>query len=222
MNLRSEMPKYDTPALAAEWHRARRIFENIGELEVPAAMMMGTRRILFQTVLAMGADTVLDIGTHTGLSALTFALAGCDVVSLDKIDANGPTGRWVKHKRRRPVDTLKAAGVAERVSFVTRSSLDYLAHTADRYDFICIDGNHKGDYVYHELPLALRCLNKNGLIFMDDMQPPGYEPLPGWAKIAGPWSAVDRHIRAGMAIKVVPISTTLEGERTATAFLLSC
>src|SRR5687767_7342320 len=118
--MKHAVPLYDTPELAADWLEAKTVFERIGELEVPAAMMVGTRRILYQTVRAMNARDVLDIGTHTGLSALTFALAGCDVVTLDKVDANGPNGRWRKFGRRKPIDTLRAASVDDRVTFVAQ------------------------------------------------------------------------------------------------------
>ena len=219
--MRTTLPTYETQALAADWAEAKAVFERIGELEVPAAMMVGTRRILYQTVRAMGAVSVLDIGTHTGLSALTFALAGCDVVTLDKVDANGPNGRWLKFGRRKPIDTLRAAGVEDRVTFIAQDSLKYLRGPAT-FDFICIDGCHRESHVKQELPLAIARLKPNGLIFMDDMQPPGYVPRPGWDRIPGPWNAVQRLLAAGLKVRVVPISQTLEGEQTATAFILAC
>jgi predicted O-methyltransferase YrrM len=220
MNLRKDLPLYDIPELAAAWEKAHAVFAGLNELEVPAAMMVGTRRILFQTALLCARD-VLDIGTHTGLSALTFALAGCNVTSLDKVDANGPQGRWVKFKRRKPRELMKAAGVAERVQFVAEDSLRFLARTKQKFDLICIDGCHRQSHVQKELPLAIRRLRPDGLIFMDDMQPPDYVPRPGWDRIPGPWNAVQHLIKSGLKVRVVPISQTLEGEKTATAFILA-
>lgn len=220
MSLRADVPAYDTPELADQWQGALAVLTEIGELGIPCAMSVGTRRILFQTVRAMGAVDVLDIGTYTGASALAFALTGARVTTVDICDANAPDGWWSKAGRpRSPADTMAAAGVS--VEFVTCDSVKYLSSTQKKFDLISLDGWHEHFAVYAEIPLALKRLKPGGLIFLDDVQPAGYEPLPGLDVIDGPRRALERHMKEKARFKIVPLSRTIEGEKIACAFLVA-
>lgn len=222
-NLRPDVPVYDTSELKEEWQRALEVFTRLDELEIPCAMGVGTRRILFQTARAMGATDILDIGTFTGISALTFALAVGEkgrVTTVDIQDANSEDGHWSRVARpRSPAELLAHAGVSDRVEFVTQDSAEYLRHTPKMFDFISIDGWHEDFAVYSDIELAMARLKPNGMIFLDDVQTPGYEPPPGFDVIPGPWQAIERHLMEGAPLVVTFLSKTLDGEPIACAFL---
>lgn len=221
--LRPDVPLYDTPKLREEWLQALEVFIKLDEREVPCAMGIGIRRILFQTIRAMGATDILDIGTFTGISALTFALAVGDndhVTTVDIRDANSGDAHWrLSGRWRSPRDLMARAGVNGRVEFVTQDSVEYLRSTSKTFDFISIDGWHEDFAVYSEIELAMARLKPNGIIFLDDVQPPGYEPPPGFDVIPGPWMAIERHLFEGAPLTVRMLSRTLEGEPIACAFL---
>jgi predicted O-methyltransferase YrrM len=206
-NLRHELPDIETQDLEQQWQEVLALLTTLDELGHPCAMGLATRQILFKTVRAMGAKTVLDIGTFTGSSALAFALAvgaGGSVVSVDIKPANAPDGNWKKYKRQHsPADLMTLAGVADRVEFVQADSVEYLQATSRRFDFICVDGWHEEQAVYAEIPLALERLNPGGLIFLDDVHPPGYIPPPGCDLITGPELALSRHLREGAPFRMV-------------------
>lgn len=184
-NLRRELPQWDTNVLDGEWQDVLDRLLTLGEGDHPCAMGLETRRILFQVTRAMGAKSVLDIGTFTGSSALVFALAGAEVVSVDITEDH-----WRKYDRRwPPPDLMEHAKVADSVEFVNQDSVAYLEATDHKFDFICIDGWHESFHVVKEIPLAIAHLNPNGLIFMDDVQMAS--PPPGVDRIDGPREALE-------------------------------
>lgn len=221
--LRSDVPVYDTSELKEEWQQALEVFTRLDELDIPCAMGIGTRRILFQTIRAMGATEILDIGTFTGISALTFALAVGErgrVTTVDIRDANAEDGHWsLVGRPRSPAELLSQAGVSGRVEFVTQDSAEYLRSTTKTFDFISIDGWHEDFAVYSDIELAMARLKQNGMIFLDDVQTPGYEPPPGFDVIMGPWQAIEQHILEGAPLVVTLLSKTLDGEPIACALL---
>jgi predicted O-methyltransferase YrrM len=205
-----DVPAYGTPELECEWLGALSKLTNLGELEIPCAMSVPSRRIIFQVIRAMGAKTVLDIGTFTGTSALTCALAVGNegrVVTVDIRDANHKRGHWKMAGRpRNPQSLMEEAGVDERVEFVTRDSVEYLQDTRETFDFIILDGWHEDFAVHDEIELSLQRLNKDGLIFLDDVQPLGYEPPTGFDRIDGPRIAIERHLAKDAPLRFVPLT----------------
>lgn len=219
MTLREELPAFDTPDLAEQWAEALAVLTHVGELEVPCAMSVGARRVLFQVVRAMGARRVLDIGTYLGTSALAFALAvGEDgvVVSVD----NQPH-HWREQGARSPDHLMRDAGMSGRVEFVTQDARGYLRQTEDRFDLISIDGWHEDFAVEDEVGLALGHLLPGGLIFLDDVQVEGEELPIGLDRIDGPRIALERMVQDGAPFRVVPVRQTLEGGWCAAAFLVA-
>ena len=202
------LPDYSTPELLKQWEEARAVLERVGELGVPQAMGVETRSVLFRVIRALGYTKILDIGTSTGTSALAYALAAGKrghVVTVDKLDANDPYGRW--QKRNRPFPPWKlmhVADVADRVEFVTEDSVRYLQNTPhNTFEFISIDGSHRESVVYKEIRLALKRLRRGGLIFLDDMHPPGFVPNEGCDFIPGPWIATQRRLAESSELKLI-------------------
>jgi predicted O-methyltransferase YrrM len=216
-SLRREVPKFDTTALFSEWAVALQVFMAHGEVSVFRAMSVGTRRILFQTLRAMQAKDVLDIGTYNGTSALTFALAGTRVVTVDVVDANAPDGYWkVDGRPHSPQQLMDKAGV--EVEFVTQDANEYLKTTEDKFDFICIDSAKSEQDTYEQIPLAVSRLKPGGLIFMDDVFADG-QPMPSGYYEAAHWNVLQRYMAEGF-IKAIPITRTLEGARVACAWVV--
>lgn len=221
-NLRTSVPHYDSAELRREWDRAAFKFDGFNELEIPCAMSMGTRRILFQVLRAMGARDVLEIGTYLGTSAAALAMAVSSlngrVVSVDIKDVNAPDSYWSQLGRiRSPRELVDTFGVSRNVDFVTMDSVAFLQNSTRTFDFVCIDGWHEEEAVYKDIPLALSKLNPNGLIFLDDVQTD--EPPPGHDVIDGPLLAIKRHLNENLGIELNLVKRTLEGEPTAVAFL---
>lgn len=221
-NLRCDVPDYDTPDLFIQWESARKKMVSLGEGPVHRAMSVCTRRILFQAVRAMGAKSVLDIGTYVGTSAANFALAvgeGGSVVTVDVVDANGPNGYWKQDGRPHSPRELAEKVGGGSVEFVTQDGTEYLRQTDRTFDLICIDGGKGEDDTYEQLPLAAAHLNPNGIIFMDDFFPDG-QPMPSGYYEPGHYLAVKRHMDEGAPIKFVYLSRTLDGSRIACAWVV--
>lgn len=219
-NLREGMPDYDTPELRGQWEReGLAVLKRVGELGVFRAMSVGTRQMLFQSARAIGARSVLDIGTYVGTSALAFALAVERVVTVDYVDANAPDGYWkIDGRTRSPAGLMEAAGVADRVEFVTATDANYLAGTDDRFDLICIDASKDSEEDYLTTGLALKRLNPGGLMFFDDVFPEGKPMKAGGYSVLGPWLMLERLKRESGA-KVHQIDKTIDGGDVRCAFM---
>lgn len=205
-NLRKEMPDLRDFRLVQQWNEVERLMGEIGVAEAPCCMARVTRSTLFKTARAMGAKRILDIGTFTGFSMLTFAHAvgeGGKVVTVDIKEQNDAADSWWKvHGRNMsPRDLLIASKLDDRVEFVAEDSRIYLSQTDDKFDLICIDGWHDHTGVYQDFDLSLDCLNPDGMIFMDDVQMLDYTPPPGFDRIHGPASALQRHMAEGMPVR---------------------
>lgn len=199
-NLRRELPQWACEPFDSEWRDALERMLSLGEGGHPCAMGLETRRLLFQVTRAMEAKSVLDIGTFTGSSALVFALAGAQVVTVDITGEH-----WRKYDRRwSPPDLMEHAKVGDRVEFVNQDSVAYLEATDRKFDFISIDGWHEAFQVVKEIPLAIAHLNPNGLIFMDDVQMAS--PPPGVDRIDGPREALERVLAANPELAAVHLT----------------
>ena len=126
----------------------------------PGAVNPGDRRAIYYLTRAIGAKTVLEVGTHLGASTSMLALAlrnsavpSPKLITVDILDVNGPKGAWVELNSRQPkaiVEALKC----DFVEFVTSSSLTFLRNCNSRFDLIFLDGLHKAATVYQEVPAA--------------------------------------------------------------------
>ena len=116
-------------------------------------------------VKLMGATRVLEVGTFTGYSALSMALALPEGGQLVTLDINK---QWTDMARR----YWQQAGVAEKIRLYLAPALytmDSLLTEgqAEQYDIIFIDADKTNYGAYYET--GLRLLRTGGLILLDNV-----------------------------------------------------
>ena len=226
-----------SPELAAAW---RSIAPRLDEPPIPerrGALPPGDRRALFQLVRGHDPERVLEIGTHLGASTLAIAAAlaagerndaiGPRLTTVDVVDVNDAAGRrWTRHgSELSPRERVERLGVAGIVEFVAARSLDYLAATDRRFDFVFLDGDHAAPTVYREIAAALGVLRPGGVVLLHDYFEPGATYGPDGSEIPGPHLAVERLRAEGARLAVVPVGplpwpTARPGHATSLVLLL--
>ena len=115
---------------------------------------------LLQVLVRMlRAKRCIEVGTFTGYSALSVALAlpkGGKIVCCDVSE------EWTAIARR----YWKKAGIAARIDLRIAPALDTLAKLRGRYDFAFIDADKPSDWKYYERCLEL--LRKGGVVAVDN------------------------------------------------------
>jgi len=104
---------------------------------------------------------VLEIGTFTGLSALSIALALPDDGKLTTLDKNEKTNRVA-------TNFFKKANQDHKIQTIVKPALESLSDLKkSKFDMIFIDADKMNYKEYYERSLSL--LNKNGLIIIDNV-----------------------------------------------------
>ena len=104
---------------------------------------------------------VLEIGTFTGLSALTISLALPDDGKLITLDKNEETNKIA-------CDFFKKAKQDHKIQTIIKPALESLRELKNnKFDMIFIDADKMNYIEYYERSLQL--LNKNGLIIIDNV-----------------------------------------------------
>jgi predicted O-methyltransferase YrrM len=104
---------------------------------------------------------VLEIGTFTGLSALSIALALPDDGKLISLDKNEETNKIV-------LDFFKKANQLHKIETIIKPALESLDDlTSDKFDMVFIDADKMNYKEYYERSLKL--INKGGLIIIDNV-----------------------------------------------------
>ena len=105
--------------------------------------------------------TVLEIGTFTGLSALSIALALPDDGKLTAIDKDEETNKIA-------VSFFKKAYLDNKIQTIVKPALDSLDELKNsKFDMVFIDADKMNYKEYYERSLKL--INKNGLIIIDNV-----------------------------------------------------
>ncbi|TAE54078.1 MAG: class I SAM-dependent methyltransferase [Bacteroidetes bacterium] len=209
--------------------------EEIAALQLPLStggVNPGDQRALYYLARYFRPASVLEVGTHIGCSTVHLALAlrpftESRILSVDITDVNDPeTQPWLSyHSKHAPREMTRRLGCGDQVRYHVEDSLQFMADTDQRFDFIFLDGDHAGATVYKEIPLALRILNPGGVIVLHDFFPEG-KPL--WKEeypIKGPFRAVSRFAGEGQHIRAIPLGdlpwTTKRGGNTTSLALLT-
>ena len=104
---------------------------------------------------------VLEVGTFTGLSALSISLALPDDGKLVALDKNEETSRVA-------LDFFKKANQDHKIKTIIKPALKSLEELKnDKFDMIFIDADKMNYKEYYERSLKL--LDKNGLVIIDNV-----------------------------------------------------
>ncbi|MDC1010782.1 class I SAM-dependent methyltransferase [Candidatus Pelagibacter sp.] len=104
---------------------------------------------------------VLEIGTFTGLSALSIALALPDDGKLVALDKDEGTNKVA-------LDFFKKANLNNKIQTIVKPALDSLDELKNsKFDMVFIDADKMNYKEYYEKSLSL--LNKGGLIIVDNV-----------------------------------------------------
>ena len=104
---------------------------------------------------------VLEIGTFTGLSALSIALALPDDGKLIALDKNEETSKVAK-------DFFKKANLDNKIQTMIKPALDSLDELKNsKFDMVFIDADKMNYKKYYEKSLSL--MDKGGLIIVDNV-----------------------------------------------------
>jgi len=104
---------------------------------------------------------VLEIGTFTGLSALSIALALPDDGKLIVLDKNEETSKVA-------IDFFKKANLNDKIQTIVKPALDSLDDLKNnKFDMVFIDADKMNYKEYYEKSLNL--LDKGGLIIIDNV-----------------------------------------------------
>ena len=104
---------------------------------------------------------VLEIGTFTGLSTLSIALALPDDGKLIALDKNEETNKVA-------LNFLKKANQDHKIKTIIKPALESLEELKnDKFDMVFIDADKMNYKEYYER--SLRLLNKGGLIIIDNV-----------------------------------------------------
>jgi caffeoyl-CoA O-methyltransferase len=105
--------------------------------------------------------TVLEIGTFTGLSALSMALALPDDGKLVALDKDEGTNKVA-------LDFFKKANLNNKIQTIVKPALDSLEELKNsKFDMVFIDADKMNYKEYYERSLKL--LDKGGLIIVDNV-----------------------------------------------------
>ncbi len=189
-----------------------RITDVYGKTTAMGGVNPGDRRALYYFVHALRPQSMLEVGTHIGASTVFLAEAlkessgQAHLTTVDILDVNDANGPWKQQGlRMTPLEYLKALQTHDRVKFCVSSSSVYLEKTEQKFDLIFLDGDHSSCTVYKQVSLALRVLNKNGVILLHDYYP-GARPLfQDGNIIAGPFMALDRIMHENTNIRVLAL-----------------
>lgn len=126
--------------------------------------------------IAKNNESVLEIGTYMGHSALIMLLAN-PKLKITTVDI-------MNHLSAPAVDTLIKYFPDAEIEFIHGSSLDVIPKLDKKYDLFHIDGNHDADFVIKEFDQCKNLSNSNIYkVIFDD-----------WHGERGPGSLVESHV----------------------------
>lgn len=126
------------------------------EHDVPIAQPE-TMRLIEVLVQSMGVKHVLEIGAAIGYSAVTMAMCGCTVTTIERDEA-----------MFQPLEqNIQKAGFENQITVCKGDALEILGGLDGSFDFVFLDAA-KAQYLEF-LPHCLRLLKPGGLLFSDNI-----------------------------------------------------
>ena len=118
-----------------------------------------TLSFLLETINQNNSKEILEIGTAIGYGCITMAEnTKCNHIDTLEID---------KERFDIANENIKNKGLENKISTNLVDAKDFLANCKKKYDFVYLDGP-KGQYINY-LPLIIKILNPNGIIFADNL-----------------------------------------------------
>ena len=136
--------------------------ENLGDIK-RMQISVSQCHFLYLIIRVSKIKSVLEIGTFTGLSSLTIALALPDEGSLIALDKNEKTNKVA-------MDFFKKADQEKKIKIITKPALESLKDLKKNnksFDMIFIDADKENYKNYYEHSLNL--IDQNGLIIIDNV-----------------------------------------------------
>lgn len=152
------------------------------EREIPVSDRE-TLTFIVALVSALRPQTVLEIGTATGVSAAAM-LSACPSARVTTIEKN-------EKFYSEASENFKNLGITQHVTAILGDAADVLSQTEGEFDFIFLDCA-KAQYVKY-LPRLKRLLKRGGTLLADDVLLFGY--VSGEAKVPPKRKMLVRHIK---------------------------
>jgi len=126
---------------------------------------------LYELVSELKPNRILEVGFNAGHSACCFlnAYPNTELVSFD----------ICRHGTEQPgVEALQNNGF--NITLIEGDSVEtipsYFEENSDKFDFIFIDGCHKGEHPYYDIINTMPYLSINGIVVVDDYGIGGVAP----------------------------------------------
>ncbi len=114
---------------------------------------------LLETIRKNNSKQILEIGTAIGYSTIAMAEnTECEHIDTLEVD---------EERFKIANENIKGKGLESKISTHLIDAKDYLETCENTYDFIYLDGP-KGQYINY-LPMLVKILNPNGIIFADNL-----------------------------------------------------
>lgn len=134
-------------------------------LENIPIIMDDTLEVIEKIIKENSPQKILEIGTAVGYSAMCFSEFLKENGRIDTIERD-------EERAKQAIENIKKVGVEEKIKIYKGDAVEILPTLNEKYDMVFIDAA-KGKYPFF-LKQALRMLNKDGIIFADNILYKGY------------------------------------------------
>jgi predicted O-methyltransferase YrrM len=205
---------FTDPDIDAAWAKDFAAVRERMPISGPSGTCLGERRAIYYLVAALKPRRVLEVGTHLAASTLLIAKAlathvghQARLTTVDIFDVNDArTGAFARRGLSSPRAIADQLGLSDIVQFETRTALDLLGETEERFDLIFLDGDHSAVAVYQEVAAALSRLARDGTILLHDYHPNNQHVFKTGSPIPGPYLAGLRIAREqGRSVGILPL-----------------
>ena len=141
-----------------------KIKEKALENHIPI-IMDDTLKVMEKYMLQIKPNRILEIGTAVGYSAMCFSEFLSKEGVIDTIERD-------EERIKEAKINIKKVGVEEKINIYEGDAVEILPNLDKKYDMVFIDAA-KGKYPFF-LKEALRMLERNGIIFADNILYKGY------------------------------------------------
>ena len=172
-NLRDQRDLYlknlfESAEIENMWNASKKEMEFFETPEGSGGVNEGDSKAIYYLVSELRPSSVLEIGTHIGVSTLHIASAlymsqlkngkKANLITVDIADVNSSSTKpWLQYGAKySPIEMINKLNYKTFVKFVADTSLNYIADCKQKFDLIFLDGDHSASTVYQEISMALK------------------------------------------------------------------